>query len=73
MEDEQKNIKVSFSVNMEDAFVQLHAPKAQLHKERCVFLTQYMTSGISIDTVLERYTLDQITRMFEINQHKMVD
>ena len=48
--------------------MQLHAPKAQLHKERCVFLTQYMTSGISIDTVLERYTLDQITRMFEINQ-----
>lgn len=49
------------------AFVQVHAPKAQLHKERCAFLTQYKENGISIDTVLERYTLDKITRMFEIN------
>ena len=58
MEDEQRALT---------AFVQLHAPKAQLHKERCAFLTQYISNGISIDTVLERYTLDQITRMFEMN------
>jgi hypothetical protein len=50
-----------------NAFVQLHAPKAELHKERCVFLSNHHSSGMQLDTVLTRYTLQQVIDYFDRN------
>ena len=47
-----------------DAFVTIHAKKALLSKERCVYLVQYNESGIPIDVTLERYTFDKLLNAF---------
>lgn len=56
MEEEQSALK---------SFINLHAHKAVIHKERCIYLTKYEPTGIPLNVVLDRYSFDNLLHSYD--------
>tara|TARA_B100001778_G_C18531379_1_gene603793 strand:- start:475 stop:777 length:303 start_codon:yes stop_codon:yes gene_type:complete len=50
-----------------DAFVQMHAKKAELTKDPCVYLVECKQNGIPSDITLERFSRDVFMKTFDLN------
>jgi len=56
MEDEQSALI---------SFIKLHAHKAVIHNERCIYLAKYDPSGIPLSVVLDRYSYENLLQSFD--------
>lgn len=47
------------------SFINLHAKKAKLTKDRCIYLTDFVEAGIPLNTPLTSMTLDDVLEAFD--------